>query len=97
MKYSLLFFLLLIFYPNVPAQAPNLVYVDSNGGIKWAENKIDVYFFGVNYTLPFAFSYRAYPIFLPYRFESGPGGRNNNLKAESIQVAGRGQRKSKGS
>ncbi|HSR18096.1 MAG TPA: cellulase family glycosylhydrolase, partial [Ignavibacteriaceae bacterium] len=60
MKYHILFFLLFIFFLQVPAQvSSNLVYVDSQGKLKWTENKKDAYFFGVNYSLPFAFSYRA--------------------------------------
>jgi hypothetical protein len=37
----------------------NLVYVDSFGRIRWTLNNEEAYFFGVNYSVPFAFSYRA--------------------------------------
>ena len=35
------------------------VYVDSNGVMRWAENNEEVCLFGINYTVPFAYSYRA--------------------------------------
>jgi len=36
----------------------DLVYVDDNGKLKWTEINNNAYFFGVNYSVPFAFSYR---------------------------------------
>jgi len=36
----------------------DLVYVDDNGNLKWTETNNNAYFFGVNYSVPFAFSYR---------------------------------------
>lgn len=44
-------------YAQKPAQ--NLIYVDKQGQIKWTKDKTNVYLFGVNYTLPFAYAYRA--------------------------------------
>jgi hypothetical protein len=38
----------------------NLVYVDKQGILKWTKNNTEASFFGVNYTTPFAFAYRAH-------------------------------------
>ena len=37
----------------------DLVYVDSSGRMRWTANDDEAYFFGINYSTPFAFSYRA--------------------------------------
>jgi hypothetical protein len=37
----------------------NLVYIDANGVMRYTSNGEEAAFFGVNYTAPFAFSYRA--------------------------------------
>ncbi|MHA2099209.1 MAG: cellulase family glycosylhydrolase [Candidatus Kariarchaeaceae archaeon] len=37
----------------------NLIYVDSSGRMRWTASDDEAYFFGVNYSTPFAFSYRA--------------------------------------
>jgi hypothetical protein len=37
----------------------DLVYVDSSGRMRWTANHEESFFFGVNYSTPFAFSYRA--------------------------------------
>ncbi|MEO8173987.1 MAG: membrane or secreted protein, partial [Sediminibacterium sp.] len=45
-----------------PAQSPvsgNLVYVDKQGVLRWTKNNQEASFFGVNYTTPFAYAYRA--------------------------------------
>ena len=39
--------------------SPNLVYVDGAGQLKWTDTNEKAFFFGVNYSVPFAFSYRA--------------------------------------
>ncbi|HEY4335633.1 MAG TPA: membrane or secreted protein [Puia sp.] len=37
-----------------------LVYVDDQGVLRWTKDKGEASFFGVNYTVPFAYSYRAH-------------------------------------
>jgi hypothetical protein len=36
------------------------VYVDQNGTLRWTKDKKEAAFFGVNYTTPFAYAYRAH-------------------------------------
>ena len=38
----------------------NLVYVDKHGVMRWTKTHAEAAFFGVNYTVPFAYSYRAH-------------------------------------
>jgi hypothetical protein len=38
----------------------NLVYVDGQGILRWTKNNTEASFWGVNYTVPFAYSYRAH-------------------------------------
>ncbi|MEJ7682571.1 MAG: cellulase family glycosylhydrolase [Segetibacter sp.] len=38
---------------------PNLVYVDKNGILRYTNNNAEAAFFGVNYTVPFAYGYRS--------------------------------------
>src|SRR6201991_2670658 len=38
----------------------NLVYVDKQGVLKWTKDNKEASFFGVNYTTPFAYAYRAH-------------------------------------
>ncbi|MEO6453445.1 MAG: hypothetical protein ABIN97_05200, partial [Ginsengibacter sp.] len=38
----------------------NLVYVDKQGVLHWTNNNTEASFFGVNYTTPFAYAYRAH-------------------------------------
>jgi hypothetical protein len=40
--------------------AKNPVYVDSKGVLRWTKDKKEAAFFGVNYTTPFAYAYRAH-------------------------------------
>jgi beta-glucosidase/6-phospho-beta-glucosidase/beta-galactosidase len=42
------------------AKTNNLVYVDKQGVLRWTKNNTEASFFGVNYTVPFAYSYRAH-------------------------------------
>ncbi|QQS36994.1 MAG: cellulase family glycosylhydrolase [Ignavibacteriales bacterium] len=37
----------------------DLIFVDSQGRMKWSSGNEEAFFFGVNYSTPFAFSYRA--------------------------------------
>jgi len=38
----------------------NIVYVDKQGVLRYSSNKMEAAFFGINYTVPFAYSYRAH-------------------------------------
>jgi hypothetical protein len=66
MRINLIFFVLsLAFFRNsLQAQkiknSPALVYVDDQGVLRWTKDKGEAAFFGVNYTVPFAYSYRAH-------------------------------------
>jgi hypothetical protein len=52
----------LMIHGSTPAQshANNLVFVDRQGILRWTKNNTEASFFGVNYTVPFAYSYRAH-------------------------------------
>lgn len=56
-------FLALFNGPFVQAQKnkknENLVYIDKSGVLRWTKDKSEAAFFGVNYTTPFAYAYRA--------------------------------------
>ncbi|GGI49434.1 hypothetical protein GCM10011425_06460 [Mucilaginibacter galii] len=41
-------------------QAGNLVYVDQEGAMRWTARNQKAFFFGMNYTVPFAFGYRSH-------------------------------------
>src|SRR4051812_9946593 len=55
--YYLFFFLFSAQLIN--AQNKNLVYVDKQGVMRWTKDKTEATFFGVNYTVPFAYGYRS--------------------------------------
>ena len=62
MKFYIKIFLIILLFTsvNIIAQdSSNLVYVDNAGQLKWTSTNENAYFFGVNYSVPFAFSYRA--------------------------------------
>lgn len=42
------------------SKSANLVYVDKQGILRWTKDHKEASFFGVNYTVPFAYSYRAH-------------------------------------
>ncbi len=42
------------------SKSNNLVYVDKEGVLRWTSNNTEAAFFGVNYTTPFAYAYRAH-------------------------------------
>ena len=42
------------------SDSKNLVYVDGQGILRWTSTKTEASFFGVNYTAPFAYSFRAH-------------------------------------
>ena len=56
---SFLFFNTKSFAQNKTSSKSNLVYVDKLGVLRYTSSKEEAAFFGVNYTAPFAFSYRA--------------------------------------
>ena len=58
-KYYILLFFSLFCFNHFPQDTGNLIYVDKEGRIRWTSNNEEAYFFGVNYSTPFAFSYRA--------------------------------------
>ena len=45
---------------KAPSNKGNLVYVDKQGILRWTKNNTEASFWGVNYTVPFAYSYRAH-------------------------------------
>ena len=54
---------LLLFSNDLRSQSnskANLVYVDKKGILRWTKDNSEASFFGVNYTVPFAYSYRAH-------------------------------------
>ena len=55
---------LLLFSNEVKSQTiatrTNLVYVDKKGVLRWTKDNAEASFFGVNYTTPFAYAYRAH-------------------------------------
>lgn len=59
---SLLVAITVFFYANVAAQkkSPNLIYVDNEGVLRYTKDKKEATFFGVNYTVPFAYGYRSH-------------------------------------
>lgn len=42
------------------SKSANLVYVDKQGVLRWTKTNAEASFFGVNYTTPFAYAYRAH-------------------------------------
>ena len=42
------------------SKIPNLVYADKQGVLRYTSGKAEASFFGVNYTTPFAYAYRAH-------------------------------------
>lgn len=59
--FSLLFFgLLLNLHSQITQKTIDNVYVDSNGVMRWQNTNEEVALFGVNYTTPFAYAYRAH-------------------------------------
>lgn len=56
---ALSFLLLLSYCASVAQTHKNLVYLDDKGRMRWEKDKSEVYLFGVNYTVPFAYGYRS--------------------------------------
>lgn len=62
MKYLIYLFLFFGYNGIVHAQknkSAALVYVDNRGVLRWQDSKKEAAFFGVNYTVPFAYGYRS--------------------------------------
>ncbi len=53
-------FLLVSISVHAQKKAPNLVYVDKQGILRYTKDKTEAAFFGVNYTAPFAYGYRSH-------------------------------------
>ncbi len=47
-------------FPQLPVATKQDVFLDSNGVMRWKGSNTEVALFGVNYTTPFAYSYRAH-------------------------------------
>jgi hypothetical protein len=58
-KFFLFFLSLSAFYSGL-GQKSNLVYVDNKGVLRYTKDKSEASFFGVNYTVPFAYGYRSH-------------------------------------
>ncbi|MGB8191440.1 MAG: membrane or secreted protein [Chitinophagaceae bacterium] len=58
----LVFFILGLFFFDlaIAQQKQNPVYVDKQGVMRWTKDKSEASFFGVNYTVPFAYGYRSH-------------------------------------
>lgn len=55
----LILLILLVCNEAARSQNGNLVYVDKHGVLRWTKDKTEASFFGVNYTVPFAYGYRS--------------------------------------
>ncbi len=58
-KHLFYFVFLLLSVPAVFAQKQNSIYVDKQGVMRWRKDNKEAAFFGVNYTVPFAYGYRS--------------------------------------
>ncbi len=47
---------------KIKSKSSSPVYVDKEGVMRWKSNKTEASFFGVNYTTPFAYAYRAHKV-----------------------------------
>jgi len=56
---KILFFSFLFLLNSFAQSSSDLIYVDASGRMRWTANNEEAYFFGINYSTPFAFSYRA--------------------------------------
>jgi len=64
MKHFFTTALLALFFISVQArlyaqESKNEVYIDKDGRMRWQKDHSEVYLFGVNYTVPFAYGYRS--------------------------------------
>ncbi|MEI9809540.1 MAG: membrane or secreted protein [Bacteroidota bacterium] len=49
-------------YAQKTAKTQNLVFVDKQGVLRWTKDKTEASFFGVNYTVPFAYGFRSHKV-----------------------------------
>jgi hypothetical protein len=57
--FTLAMLLLTLFCTAQAQTGKNEVYVDKQGRMRWQKDGSEVYLFGVNYTVPFAYGYRS--------------------------------------
>jgi hypothetical protein len=57
---SFLLFSLIICCLLANSQKQNLIYIDKSGVVRYTKDKKEAAFFGVNYTVPFAYGYRSH-------------------------------------
>jgi hypothetical protein len=60
MKRFLFALVLLSGYASYAQKKPDPVYIDKQGVMRWTKDKSEAAFFGVNYTVPFAYGYRSH-------------------------------------
>src|SRR4051812_20755851 len=60
MKYFFCWIIAIVFFSLKTHAQHNLVYVDKQGVLRWTKDKSEASFFGVNYTVPFAYGYRSH-------------------------------------
>ncbi len=51
--------IVMMYLPSMAQANKNAIYVDPQGRIRWQKDHSEVYLFGVNYTVPFAYGYRS--------------------------------------
>jgi hypothetical protein len=51
--------ILCLYLPAKAQENKNAIYVDTQGRVRWQKDHSEVYLFGVNYTVPFAYGYRS--------------------------------------
>ena len=56
---SLLFYFLITCCLSANSQKQNLIYIDKSGVVRFTKDNKEAAFFGVNYTVPFAYGYRS--------------------------------------
>ena len=60
MRKKLCFVTSFIFILQICCAQKNLIYVDKQGVLRYTKDKKEAAFFGVNYTVPFAYGYRSH-------------------------------------
>src|ERR1700754_4472337 len=61
-SFTIIALTIICLFAYLPSQAQatkNEIYIDAQGRIRWQKDHSEVYLFGVNYTLPFAYGYRS--------------------------------------
>jgi endo-1,4-beta-mannosidase len=58
--FFIIFFSLLSFFLYAQPKNQNLIYIDKQGVVRFTKTKKEASFFGVNYTVPFAYGYRSH-------------------------------------